>query len=175
MSRRAGRMAAVLALLAATLPLAPGSLAQNACTEDAMIVFDGSGSMAEMGFNHIDEPQIFEARRAMAEAIPGIAETRCLGLMIYGPGPGDVCAGIDLRFAPMHDAAPAILDAVNALQPAGETALTEAVAHAGAGYREAETPARCLADRTGGLHVGAETVEDLVAALRKTPGCNVLF
>ena len=43
-------------------------MATDDCAADAMIVFDGSGSMAEMGFNDIDEPRIFEARRAMADA-----------------------------------------------------------------------------------------------------------
>ena len=50
-------------LLALSLPAA----ASEDCTEDAMIVFDGSGSMAEMGFNQIDEPRIFSARRAVGQ------------------------------------------------------------------------------------------------------------
>ena len=65
--------------------------AQSDCVSDAMIVFDGSGSMAEMGFNDINEPRIFEARRAMADAIPPIAENRRLGLVIYGPNGVDEC------------------------------------------------------------------------------------
>lgn len=77
------------------------------CSTDAMIVFDGSGSMAEMGFNDISEPRIFEARRAIANAVPQIAQTRRLGLVIYGPNGADECSGLDLRFAPIEDAAPA--------------------------------------------------------------------
>ena len=42
-------------------------------------------------------------------------------------------------------------------------------------YQNAETVSRCLADRTGGLYVSAETVDELIAAFRKTLGCNVLF
>ncbi|MEM7644427.1 MAG: VWA domain-containing protein [Pseudomonadota bacterium] len=103
-------------------------LAAADCTEDAMLVFDGSGSMAEMGFNQLDEPRIFSARRAVAEAIPDIARLRRLGLVVYGPGSADYCAGIDLRFPPMAGAGGPIVDAVNALEPAGDTALTEAVA-----------------------------------------------
>ncbi len=102
-------------------------LAAQDCTEDAMIVFDGSGSMAEMGFNLLDEPRIVSARRAVAEAIPDIALHRRLGLIVYGPGGGDQCAGIDLRFPPMAGAGLRIVDAVDALQPAGDTALTAAV------------------------------------------------
>lgn len=204
------------------------------CTDDAMIVFDGSGSMAEMGFNQIDEPRIFEARRAMARSIPQIAAERRLGLLVYGPGGADGCSGLDLRFPPMPEAASTILDAVNALQPGGDTPLTEAVRQAtdvlreisGGGdvvlvtdgketcggatcqlaaalsdgpvtvhvigfkirgehfvwdaqprndYSDAETVARCLADRTGGHYASTETVEELVAALTVTLGCRVLF
>lgn len=43
---------AIAMLLCLTQPL---SAAEN-CTEDAMIVFDGSGSMGEMGFNMLSTP-----------------------------------------------------------------------------------------------------------------------
>ncbi len=128
------RLALCLSLIAAPL------WATEPCTEDAMIVFDGSGSMAEMGFNQIDEPRIFEARRAMRAAIPDIAAQRRLGLLVYGPGGVDECSGIDLRFTPMPDAAPRILGAVDGLQPAGDTALTEAVSRAAAVLDEAASP-----------------------------------
>lgn len=197
-----------------------------------MIVFDGSGSMAEMGFNDIDEPRIFDARRAVAEALPEIAPNRRIGLLIYGPGSADGCSGIDLRFEPMPNAGDRILGAVNALEPAGETPLAVAVEKAaqtlletsGGGtvvvvtdgketcggqpcqlatevagtnltihvigfkvrgsyfswenqsdYEQAETVSRCLADQTGGLYLNTETVDELIAALRKTLGCSVLF
>lgn len=199
-----------------------------------MIVFDGSGSMAEMGFNKIDEPRIFEARRAVADALPEIARHRRIGLLVYGPDGPDGCTGIDLRFTPIPDAAPRVIDAVNTLQPAGETPLTEAVKEAvtvleqsaGGGtvvlvtdgketcggtpcqlaaelsasaftvhvigfkvrgdyfawssdddneYDNAEAVSRCLADRTGGLYVGAESVDELIAAFHKTLGCRLLF
>ncbi|MEX0286051.1 MAG: VWA domain-containing protein [Paracoccaceae bacterium] len=223
------------ALIALTLGAASVT-ADQTCTQDAMIVFDGSGSMAEMGFNQIGEPRIFEARQAMADAIPGIAEVRRLGLIVYGPGTEDSCAGIDLRFPPVRDAAPAILGAVNDLQPSGDTPLTDAVRAAAEvldyrtrpgvvvlvtdgketcggtpctlaaelaadgldltvnvigfkvrgdyfswevepnnDYVVSESVARCLADRTGGQYVRAESVAELVAALRVTLGCNILF
>lgn len=205
---------------------------EQTCTQDAMLVFDGSGSMAEMGFNDIDEPRIFDARRAVAQSIPEIAQHRKIGLLIYGPGGADGCSGVDLRFAPVPNAAPRILQAVNALQPAGETPLSDAVLKAaetltqtsgggtivlvtdgketcegkpcqlataitGSGvtvhvigfkvrgsyfswesksdYGHAETVSRCLADETGGLYLDTETVEELIAAFRKTLGCNALF
>ncbi|MEM9584372.1 MAG: VWA domain-containing protein [Pseudomonadota bacterium] len=199
-----------------------------------MIVFDGSGSMAEMGFNKIDVPRILEARSAVARAMPEIATQRHIGLLIYGPNGPDGCTGIDLRFAPIPDAAQQVIHAVNGLEPAGETPLTASVneavkvldARAGSGlvvlvtdgketcggspcqlaaqlaggaytvhvigfkvrgeyfafsndddneYDNAESVARCLADRTGGVYVGAENVEELIAAFHKTLGCRLLF
>lgn len=95
-----------------------------------MIVFDGSGSMSEMGFNLLEEPRIFEARRAIHDSIPQIAAVRRLGLLIYGPGQTATCGNIDLRFGPRDEAARPIIDAVDRLQPAGETPLTDAVAQA---------------------------------------------
>jgi Ca-activated chloride channel family protein len=106
---------------------ASSALATDDCNADAMIVFDGSGSMAEMGFNDINEPRIFEARRAMAAAIPQIAKNRRLGLVVYGPNGVDDCSGLDVRFAPMANAATPIIAAIEALEPSGSTALTEAV------------------------------------------------
>lgn len=222
------------ATLACLIPVNLSSAAEDGCSEPAMIVFDGSGSMAEMGFNKIDEPRIFEARRAVAKALPDIAANRRIGLLIYGPGGEDGCSGIDLKFAPKPDAAPSVIAAVNALEPTGETPLAVAVSEAvevlaqhnqggsvvlvtdgkdtcdGAPcqlaaqlaggpytvhvigfkvrgeyfafgsdedneYDNAEAVSRCLADRTAGLYVSAETVDELVAAFEKTLGCKLLF
>jgi len=216
--------------------LATATAAQSDCATDAMIVFDGSGSMAEMGFNDINEPRIFEARRALAKTIPQIAETRRLGLVIYGPNGADDCSGLDLRFAPMTDAAPRLLADVNTLQPTGNTPLTEAVKLAadtldythksativlvtdgketcdgqpcalaadlaadgadttvhvigfkvraaffswkrqnGTDQTPVESVSKCLADRTAGTYTSAETLDQLIAALEKTLGCQLLF
>lgn len=211
--------------------LGSGALALGQCDRDAIIVFDGSGSMAEMGFNDLDEPRIMTARRAMHRAIPPIAARRNLGLLIYGPGGDGMCQGVDLRFPPRPDAAPPLLSAVDNLQPAGDTPLTVSVLAAanllagpgdvvlvtdgketcgGApcalaaelaqrpgltvhvigfkvrgdrfewhdqgsnGYRDANTVAACLADRTGGSYIAAETAEQLVSALHTTLGCQVI-
>jgi len=229
----------MMRLLATTLLAAfcaTRAIATQDCAEDAMIVFDGSGSMAEMGFNDIDEPRIFEARRAMAHAMPQIAQVRKLGLVVYGPGGADECSGLDLRFSPMANAASAVIAAVDTLQPAGSTPLTAAVRLAateldfttqpativvvtdgketcdgmpcalatelattgtdttvhviGFKVRSAffswgsqaddedaapESVARCLADQTGGTYTSAETLDQLIAALRETLGCQLLF
>lgn len=115
--------------LTCALSTAVAQAAAN-CTEDAMIVFDGSGSMSEMGFNQLDQPRIFEARRAIRRAVPAIAPFRRLGLIIYGPGSNPACRNIDLRFAPIPSAAAPIIEAIDGLKPDGETPLTEAVRQA---------------------------------------------
>ena len=227
-------MAARFGLTLASMLLAMPAPASETCARDAMVVFDGSGSMSEMGFNNLDEPRIFEARKAVRQAMPPIAKRRRLGLIVYGPGDGDACSSVDLRFAPTENAAPAIIGAVDALEPSGETPLTAAVRAAAEvlGYHErpgivvlvtdgketcggepcalaselakaanltvhiigfrvrgehfdwdkkgrndytdATSVARCLADQTGGKYVPAETVDDLVAALHQTLGCQTI-
>lgn len=125
--------------LATAATLASGHLnASQSCTDDAMLVFDGSGSMSEIGFNMLDEPRILEARRAVQVSMPQIAATRRVGLLIYGPGQPEVCGHIELRFEPRPNAAGPIIDAVERLRPAGETPLTKAVERAAdvLNYRE---------------------------------------
>ncbi|MEM7631712.1 MAG: vWA domain-containing protein [Pseudomonadota bacterium] len=137
--KRSGQTAAVAAILSLLIT----SPAPAACTDDAMIVFDGSGSMAEMGFNQIDEPRIFEARRAVRTALPQVAPFRRIGLIIYGPGgAGGVgeCSGIELRFGPRVDAADDVIASVDDLQPQGRTALTDAVALAAKTLRAPPEP-----------------------------------
>lgn len=226
---------AVLAGACLVLPLSNPARGLTGCTSDAMVVFDGSGSMAEMGFNQLGAPRIFDARKAVRASIPPVANVRRVGLIVYGPGQGDTCDNVALHFAPRENAAPAIIGAIDALAPEGTTPLTRAVARAAAvldyrnspgvvvlvtdgketcggapctlaadlahqardltvhviGFRvrpdrfnwdsaqtgprpEAISVARCLADRTGGLYVSAETVQDLTAALRQTLGCAVI-
>lgn len=204
--------------------------AGESCTEDAMIVFDGSGSMAEMGFNAIGEPRIVQARQAMRQVLPDIAVLRRLGLVIYGPGGDRTCRNVDLRLTPQWQADAPIISEIEGLRPAGGTALTDGVRLAAETLdyrnvpgavvlvtdgketcggtpcqlaaelaREApgltvhvigfkvrgdhwdwsmpdapgESVARCLADDTGGQYLSAETVDELVGALRVTLGCNV--
>lgn len=227
--RRLTRLAMLSAIFA--LPLSAGAGAGESCTEDAMIVFDGSGSMAEIGFNQIGVPRISEARLAMARVIPQVATVRRLGLVIYGPGGDRTCRNVDIRFAPQWGAGARIIADVDALRPAGGTSLTESVRVAAdilltrspngaivlvtdgketcggepcalaaelavqapglavhvigfkmrgdhfdrsaSEFPETTTVARCLADQTGGRYVGAETVDELIGALRVTLGCNV--
>ncbi|MEM7599662.1 MAG: vWA domain-containing protein, partial [Pseudomonadota bacterium] len=97
------------------------------CTRDAMLVFDGSASMAELGLQ-LDEPKrIDDARAALRDAMPQIAPIRRIGLITYGPGPENSCDGINLKFPPVADAAEPVLEAISWLDPNGLTPLTEAV------------------------------------------------
>ncbi len=114
-------MRAALLTLALALPAA----AQD-CATDAMIVFDGSASMAEIGLDDT-VPRIAEARTAMARILPEVEDVRRLGLLTYGPGDADSCNGLRLHFPPMGHAALRALADLDALEPDGLTPLTAAV------------------------------------------------
>ena len=221
-----------LALAAALLgPLA--TAAEPSCISDAIIVFDGSASMSEPAPGTEGEPRIVSAREAMRRAMPEIAAYRRLGLVTYGPqGHPKSCDSVDLRFLPVHDAAPRIIGEVEALRPDGDTPLTSAVRRAADALDYAAKPgivvlvtdgretcggspcalgaelaakgagltvhvigfqlqpdleghplfrpdnsvhkADCMAEKTGGLVVTTETVEELVEALRETLACPVV-
>ena len=211
--------------------VAAAPVGASECNDDAMLVFDASGSMAAMGYNGLDLPRIVEARDALRRALPEITPFRRMGLVIYGPGAGNGCSNIDLRFGPAPDAAASIIGAVEQVVPDGDTPLTEAVREAaevlggrpgdvvlvtdgretcggapcqlaaglvgtgvtvhvigfrvrGASFewqsvegfdvRNHQTVARCLADRTGGEYVPAESTDDLVQALRKILACPIV-
>ncbi len=97
------------------------------CSVDAMLVFDGSGSMDEIGFDSAAATRIVEARAAVRRAMPGIAPFRRVGLLIYGPGKAGPCDNLDLRFAPVADADGPVIDAIDRLRPRGLTPLTASV------------------------------------------------
>ena len=95
-----------------------------------MLVFDGSGSMAAMGYNGLDRPRIIDARDAIDRTMPKIARHRRVGLVVYGPGANDGCASVSVRFPPIANAAPRIIAEVHALDPSGDTPLTQAIEQA---------------------------------------------
>jgi len=205
------------------------------CARDAMLVFDGSASMAEVGFDASAPTRIGEARTAMRRAMPQIAPYRRVGLLVYGPGAEDACRGIDLRFPPLADAAGPVISTIETLSPGGLTPIAGSVRAAAEalGYRDRpgivvlvtdgnetcggrpcalgaelaaeardltvhvigfrveydpfawDSPeagvysggtsvAKCLADRTGGMYVPTESVDELAAALRETLGCALI-
>jgi Ca-activated chloride channel family protein len=92
-----------------------------------MLVFDGSASMAELGYDTSEPTRIDHARAAVTQVIPDIAQLRRVGLLIYGPGPEGSCSGINLKFAPASDAAMSIIGAIDTLDPVGMTPLTASV------------------------------------------------
>jgi Ca-activated chloride channel homolog len=120
-----------LMTLFAGLASAHGEPPVSPCTEDAMIVFDASGSMSgnmEGGIGTL-KPRIDEVRNALAEILPEATRFRRVGLITYGPGPGEQC-NVRLDLKPTANAASAIMRDLDALSPAGKTPLVTAVAKA---------------------------------------------
>ncbi|SFJ50134.1 vWA domain-containing protein [Jannaschia pohangensis] len=116
--------------LALTCSLALPAWAQAPCSTDAMVVFDGSASMAEIGFDTGETNRITDARAAMARVMPDVEDFRRIGLVTYGPGPEGSCEGIRLRFPPIESAAARMIAEIDALEPTGLTPLTDAVERA---------------------------------------------
>ena len=228
---RAGVISLMFA--AATLLLVPRAIALDSpsCTDDAMIVFDASGSMSGMMRTGVRESRIDRVRKALEIVLPQIERHRRLGLIVYGPE-FDVayqsraqCDNINLRFAPIANAATRIISEVKELVPSGVTPLTAAIRQAAETLNFRDRPAvivlftdgqetcggapcasvdnllrqaralrihvinyavrdpfgikqpfgsTCIAERSGGIYVPVETLDELVAAFRKALGCPLL-
>ncbi len=100
------------------------------CSTDAMVVFDGSASMSEVGFDTGDATRIEEARIAMDRVMPQVQDYRRIGLLTYGPGGADSCSGLSLRFLPRALSAGPMTAELDALRPNGLTPLAKAVEQA---------------------------------------------
>jgi Ca-activated chloride channel family protein len=99
------------------------------CDSDAMLVFDGSGSMAgneRLGIGSV-VTRIDKVRKALDQVLPAVTPNRRIGLVTYGPGPYNRCDNIELNVKPVENAASTIKSVVDAIVPAGRTPLTEAV------------------------------------------------
>jgi len=133
---------AALTMAAAIFAFAAHSRAANEtrCLDDAMLVFDASGSMAGTDMNAV-RPHIAKVREALAEVLPSVAPRRHLGLMVYGPGTQPKCHNIELRLEPGPNSAETIMGEVNSLVPAGQTPLTDAVRMAAEALKFREKPA----------------------------------
>ena len=128
-----------LAAVALTVTVTCGVPAARAedlppCTEDAMLVFDASGSMSGNGWGYGSEnptavSRIDKVRSALAKVLPSVTRFRRVGLITYGPGPYNQC-NVRLNLKPTKNAADQIMREVNALVPAGRTPLTSAVEQA---------------------------------------------
>src|SRR5215475_12312821 len=98
------------------------------CRDDAMVVFDASGSMSgnqTLGIPN-SRARIDEARSALAEVLPNATKFRKVGLVTYGPGPYNQC-NVRLDLKPTANAMLPIMMAVNSLVPAGRTPLTQGI------------------------------------------------
>jgi Ca-activated chloride channel family protein len=131
-SRSVCAVALAFAALLAGSATAPGADDRpTPCTDDAMIVFDASGSMAGNTVQGLfsDITRIDEVRKALAQVLPNAAKFRKIGLITYGPGPYAQC-NVQLNFRPMPNATEPIMSVVNAINPAGKTPLVEGVKQA---------------------------------------------
>lgn len=103
------------------------------CHEDAMLVFDASGSMAGTDKLGVSTPipltRIDKVRQALARVLPSATRFRRVGLISYGPGPYGQC-NVKLDLKPTANAASLIMRDVETLVPAGKTPLSEAVQQA---------------------------------------------
>lgn len=119
---------AVVSVLAASFSLAHAAT-EPPCDADAMLVFDGSGSMSgneRLGIGSV-VTRIDKVRKALGDVLPAVAPLRRLGLVTYGPGPYNRCDNIELNLRPTPDAAATIMDKIDSIIPAGPTPLTAAV------------------------------------------------
>ena len=112
-------------LLSAAIATAP--VARADCAADAMLVFDGSASMARIGEDPAIPTRIAEARAAIERVMPEVERARRIGLMTYGPGADGGCGGIEVKFPPRPRAAAATIAAVAALRPEGQTPISAAI------------------------------------------------
>lgn len=121
---------AVIATWAAALAQARTAQAQTAalsCREDAMVVLDASGSMAQpAGIS----TRIDVARGAIRRIIPAAARQRKLGLMTFGPGASDQCSNITTRVPVQPNAGASILAQIDGITPDGGTPLASAIERA---------------------------------------------
>ena len=115
----------------ATIGVGQEALGQTICAENAMIVFDGSASMAHQA-DPGGEARISTARKAIAEVLPDVTRRRRTGLITYGgnraaPEQDPGCFGIELKVPIMIDSAGLIISELEHLVPGGKTPLSHAV------------------------------------------------
>ncbi len=125
-------LAVCIALMLAGAGPANGAEQPNKpCTEDTMIVFDASGSMAGSLAEGIggEIRRIDEVRKALAQVLPGVAPHRRIGLVTYGHGSYQQC-NVELKLRPQPNAARPIMEAVETLNPSGKTPLSAGVEQA---------------------------------------------
>lgn len=95
-----------------------------ACRENAMVVFDASGSMALFRDGH---QKMATARRAAREVLPEMTRNRPTGLVTYSGGSGLACEDVALRLRPSPNSGAAIASHLDRIEPNGATPLSPAV------------------------------------------------
>jgi Ca-activated chloride channel family protein len=127
----------------ATIAAGAEETQQPACTKDAILVFDSSGSMAGPGFGELTTTRMEKVRQALRQVLPSVAPIRNLGLVVFGPGAHakDSCANIELRLAPARNSAERIMAVIDNVQPYGQTPITAAVQEAAKVLKYRERPA----------------------------------
>jgi Ca-activated chloride channel homolog len=118
-----------VALLAA---LMAGALAANAteaerCRDDAMLVFDASGSMSQADASRPGETLLSRlqiAKAAVSEILPDVTRDRRAGLIVYGP---ERSCQASLKLAPQANAAAAINEALIPVVASGATPISHAI------------------------------------------------
>lgn len=150
----------VAAVVMAIELMAPAALAEPEtdgpadCTDDAMLVFDASGSMQRLAYS--GETRMTLARAAARIVVPPAAQVRRLGLMIYGPGGARRCDNFALKVPPAPDAAAPILTEIEATTTAGETPLTASVERAAGILGHTERPATIVVITDGDENCGGD-------------------
>ncbi|MBL8884445.1 MAG: VWA domain-containing protein [Hyphomicrobium sp.] len=102
-----------------------GAAPEAACTNDAMIVMDASGSMSHRATDGGTRMDV--ARSVAREIIPISAKMRSLGLLTFGPGPSDQCSNVSLKVPVQTNAASRILNEIDTIATDGGTPLSLAV------------------------------------------------
>jgi len=168
------------------------------CTEDAMIVFDASGSMAGNMNQGIATtiPRIHEVRRALGRVLPKATRFRRVGLITYGPGPYEQCNAeavgqaaevLDFRAKPgtivvLTDGEETCGGAPCDLGKRLHAQAAELTIHV-IGFQmkdfywtgeQSVLDVKCLAESNGGLYITAQNQEELVEAFEKTLGCPMM-
>jgi hypothetical protein len=100
---------------------------EHICNQDAMLVFDASGSMSGDGWGYGSESantvtRIQKVRAALAKVLPSITHYRRVGLITFGPNQ----CNVKLELKPTENSASRILSIVDDLIPAGQTPLSAA-------------------------------------------------
>jgi len=98
-----------------------GAHAAWACRENAMIVFDSSGSMAR---RHGGTAQIDVARRAAASVLPSVTKHRRTGLITYGGIDRPACRDVVVRVELGAGTTRRIVSVLRHTSALGPTALT---------------------------------------------------